>query len=144
MSFTAAVMSALSLRIALITGASRTAGPPDPILAPRVTQFIKRGLERRDNAVEVLDPRELQLPLLQRPEFSYSRNEVPPTLARIKDVLSAADAYIALTPEYNHAPSPALVNLLNHFGSSSFSFKPSAIVSYSAGASHRVPAGKTP
>ncbi|EOD35847.1 hypothetical protein EMIHUDRAFT_362861 [Emiliania huxleyi CCMP1516] len=38
-----------------------------------------------------------------------------------------------VTPEYNHAPSPALVNILNHFGSSVFSFKPSAIVSYSQG-----------
>lgn len=38
-----------------------------------------------------------------------------------------------ITPEYNHAPSPALLNLLNHFGSSVFSYKPSAIVSYSAG-----------
>jgi NAD(P)H-dependent FMN reductase len=29
--------------------------------------------------------------------------------------------------------SPALANLLNHFGSSLFSYKPSAIVTYSAG-----------
>jgi hypothetical protein len=38
-----------------------------------------------------------------------------------------------VTPEYNHSPSPALLNTLNHFGSSLFSFKPSAIVSYSQG-----------
>jgi len=36
-----------------------------------------------------------------------------------------------VTPEYNHAPGPALLNLLDHFGSSTFSFKPSVIVSYS-------------
>ena len=40
---------------------------------------------------------------------------------------------MAITPEYNHAPSPALLNILNHFGSSVFSWKASAIVSYSAG-----------
>ena len=38
-----------------------------------------------------------------------------------------------MTPEYNHAPSPALLNIFNHFGSSTFGFKPSAIVTYSAG-----------
>lgn len=122
------------LNVALVTGASRSAGPPEPILGPRVTEFVKRGLERRDNTVTVLDPRELDLELLQKPEFAYSPAQVPPTLQHIKEVLSAADAFVAVTPEYNHAPSPALVNLLNHFGSSTFSFKPSAIVSYSAGA----------
>lgn len=131
-SSTAGAMAGLN--IALITGASRTEGPPEPILAPRVAQFIKRGLERRNISVNILDPRELELPLLQKPEFAYPRSQVPATLAHIKDVLSAADAYVTVTPEYNHAPSPALVNLLNHFGSSTFSFKPSAIVSYSAGA----------
>lgn len=130
---TSTAVSMAGLSIALMTGSGRI-GPPEPVLAPRVAQFIKRGLERRDNSVTILDPLELELNLLQKPEFAYPRSQVPPTLAHIMDVLSAADAYIAVTPEYNHAPSPALVNLLNHFGSSTFSFKPSAIVSYSAGA----------
>ena len=47
--------------------------------------------------------------------------------------LKSADAYVMYTPEYNHAPSAALLNLLSHFGSSVFGFKPSAIASYSAG-----------
>ena len=38
-----------------------------------------------------------------------------------------------MTPEYNHTASPALLNVLNHFGSSTFSYKPSAICAYSAG-----------
>lgn len=38
-----------------------------------------------------------------------------------------------VSPEYNHAMSPALADLLNHFGSSLFAYKPSAIVTYSAG-----------
>ncbi len=38
-----------------------------------------------------------------------------------------------VSPEYNHSMSPALAHLLNHFGSSLFAFKPSAIVTYSAG-----------
>ena len=38
-----------------------------------------------------------------------------------------------VSPEYNHSMSPALMDLLNHFGSALFSFKPSSIVTYSAG-----------
>jgi NAD(P)H-dependent FMN reductase len=38
-----------------------------------------------------------------------------------------------VSPEYNHSMSPALAHLLNHFGSSLFSYKSSAIVTYSAG-----------
>ena len=51
----------------------------------------------------------------------------------MQERLQQADAYVMIIPEYNHAPSPALMNLLNHFGSSVFSYKPSAIVTYSAG-----------
>lgn len=124
-------MSGLS--VALVNGHSRIGGPPEPVLAPRVSKFIKIGLERRGNSVTILDPLTLELPLLEKPEFAYPPSKLPPNLAYIKRVLSAADAFVAVTPEYNHTPSPALLNLLNHFGSSTFSFKPSAIVSYSAG-----------
>lgn len=121
------------LNIALITGNSRKDGPPQPILGPRVAAFIQQGLERRGNTVTVLDPISLNLPLLEKPHFAYSKRQVPLVLQEIHDVLVSADAYVTVTPEYNHAPSPALLNLLNHFGSSTYSFKPSAIVSYSAG-----------
>ena len=59
--------------------------------------------------------------------------KAPGPLDEMADRLRTADAYVACTSEYNHAPSPALLNTLNHFGSSLFSFKPSCIVSYSAG-----------
>jgi len=125
--------AAATLQVAVLTGTTRTEGPPRPILGPRVAQFVVNQLERRGNKVSVLDPRELHLPLLERPEFAYSQSHVPAQLAELKQILKHADAYVTITPEYNHAPSPALLNILNHFGSSVFSFKPSAIVSYSAG-----------
>ena len=124
---------AAALQVAVLTGTTRTEGPPRPILGPRVARFVVNQLERRGNTVTVLDPRELNLPLLERPEFAYSQRHVPAQLSELKQILQQADAYVTITPEYNHAPSPALLNILNHFGSSVFSFKPSAIVSYSAG-----------
>jgi len=47
--------------------------------------------------------------------------------------IEGADGYVMVSPEYNHSMSPALAHLLNHFGSSLFSYKPSVIVTYSAG-----------
>mmetsp|Transcript_19015 Transcript_19015/g.24488 ORF Transcript_19015/g.24488 Transcript_19015/m.24488 type:complete len:258 (+) Transcript_19015:40-813(+) len=120
------------LNVAVITGTTRNEGPPRPILGPRVSSFVVQGLERRGHSVSIIDPRELQLKLLEKAEFSYARSQVPEELKSLQKTLASADAYVAITPEYNHAPSPALLNVLNHFGSSTFSFKPSAIVSYSA------------
>jgi chromate reductase len=125
--------SSSALNIAVITGTTRTKGPPNPILGPRVADFITRSLERRGHQVTVIDPRQADLPLLQTPHFAYAKSQVPAELGDIFKTLQRADAFVCVTPEYNHAPSPALLNILNHFGSSVFSFQPSAIVSYSAG-----------
>jgi NAD(P)H-dependent FMN reductase len=74
-----------------------------------------------------------EFPLLEKPHFAYAQNKAPPNMQKIHTQLLNADCYVCVTPEYNHSPSPALLNTLNHFGSSTFSFKPSAIVTYSAG-----------
>mmetsp|Transcript_27973 Transcript_27973/g.43475 ORF Transcript_27973/g.43475 Transcript_27973/m.43475 type:complete len:262 (+) Transcript_27973:235-1020(+) len=124
---------AAALNIAIITGTTRTEGPPKPVLGPRVAAFVQKSLERRGHTVNLIDPRDVTVPLMTKPHFSYSKRSVPPLLEEMHTILSDADAYVAITPEYNHAPSPGLLNILNHFGSSTFGFKPSAIVSYSAG-----------
>ena len=125
--------SASGLKVSVITGTTRTEGPPRPILGPRVASFVVDGLKRRGHEVSVIDPRKVGLNLLEKPEFAYARSQVPAELDELHSILAKSDAYVAVTPEYNHAPSPALLNIFNHFGSSIFSFKPSAIVSYSAG-----------
>lgn len=124
---------AAALNIAILSGSTRTEGPPSPILGPRVNQHFESLLQQRGHNVTVLDPKEQELPLLNKPHFAYAKSRVPPNLQQMHDILNNADCYVTITPEYNHAPSPGLLNLLNHFGSSAFSFKPSAIVSYSAG-----------
>jgi hypothetical protein len=125
------ISNTTALNIAIITGSTRKVGPPNPIIGPRVASFITKKLEERGYKVTIIDPNEFTL--LEQPEFSYRRSDVPKKLQDFKNILMEADAYVCVTPEYNHAPSPGLVNVLNHFGSSVFSFKPSAIVSYSAG-----------
>ena len=72
----------------------------------------------------------IQFTLLQKPAFAYAPGKAPQELQECQSILQQADAYVCVTPEYNHSPSPALMNVLNHFGSSTFSFKPSAIGKY--------------
>lgn len=117
----------------MITGTTRTDGPPRPILGPRIASYVCKSLTRRGHEVFMIDPREVDIPLMTKPHFSYPVSAVPEVLSDIHSTLSESDAYVTITPEFNHAPSPGLLNLLNHFGSSTFGFKPSAIVSYSAG-----------
>jgi len=49
------------------------------------------------------------------------------------DLLETADAFIVVSGEYNHSIPPALSNVMDHFLEEYF-WRPSAIVSYSAGA----------
>ena len=112
------------LNIALLTGSTRTSGPPT-VLHPRVNTYIQTILQERGHTVTHIDPKDLLL--LEKPHFAYPPGKAPPKLQEIHSVLNDADGYVCVTPEYNHSPSPALLNILNHFGSSTFSFKPSAI-----------------
>ena len=48
------------------------------------------------------------------------------------EILQAADGFVVLSAEYNHSVPAALKNLLDHF-QSEYLYKPSAIVTYSAG-----------
>ena len=68
-----------------------------------------------------------------KPHFAYAKGQAPSDLESLALKIESAQGYVMVSPEYNHSMSPALAHLLNHFGSSLFSFKPSAIVTYSAG-----------
>ena len=136
-----------ALNICIIAGSTRTSGPPRPVLSDHVTSFIQstiisrsgqtqgEGHPESNNQVTVFKARNM-LPLLERPHFTYppsSASFLPNDLQEIYESLQAADAYIVITPKYNHLPCPGLMNFMNDFGLSTFRFKPSAIVSYSAG-----------
>ena len=121
------------LRVAVLLGSTRD-GPPRPAnLGRRVGKFLCGVLSQRGHEVDVVDPVDEALPSLVKPYFAYAPGQAPPKLAALNERLLNADAYVAVTPEYNHAPSPALLNTINHIGSSVMSYKPSLICSYSAG-----------
>ncbi|GAB7219940.1 NADPH-dependent FMN reductase [Vibrio comitans] len=124
------------MNILIFLGSCRTSSPPRPKrLGERVSLACSHLLNRAfpGNTVEIIDPLDYDTGGVFKPEFAYSRKQVPQQLATLAEKIKHADAYVMVSPEYNHSMSPALAHLLNHFGSSLFSFKPSAIVTYSAG-----------
>lgn len=123
------------MKCLIFLGSVRDSSPPRPArLGERVAKFCKACLNSRfpDLDVELIDALDYPVDFVFKPHFSYSKHRVPEPLEILANKIKAADAYVMVSPEYNHSMSPALANLLNHFGSSLFSYKPSAIVTYSA------------
>jgi chromate reductase, NAD(P)H dehydrogenase (quinone) len=101
------------LRVALLLGSTRVEGPPHPVhLGKRVGKFIEADLAFRGFDVVVIDAAQVKLELLRKPHFAYARNRAPAQLENIAQNISHADCFVMVTPEYNHAPSPALLNIL--------------------------------
>jgi NAD(P)H-dependent FMN reductase len=98
----------------------------------RAVRFVERRFQSRGHAVTVVDPLDVQLPLLDRMFKEYPPGEAPETLERLAALYRRADAFVIITGEYNHSIPPALTNLLDHFLEEYF-FRPSGIVCYSAG-----------
>ncbi len=100
----------------------------------RAARSVEKALNERGHEVTLVDPREeqYQLPLLNKMYKEYGEGDAPPNMEGIAKVLDEADGLVVVTGEYNHSVPPALKNLLDHF-QKEYLFKPSAIVSYSAG-----------
>ncbi|OJT20832.1 NADPH-dependent FMN reductase [Archangium sp. Cb G35] len=96
----------------------------------KAVKFVQRQLEERGHRVTLVDPMEYKLPLLDRMYKEHAPGTAPEQLERLAALYRAADGFVIVTAEYNHAAPPALVNLLDHFYEE-YSFRPSAIVSYS-------------
>ncbi|MBE0457183.1 NAD(P)H-dependent oxidoreductase [Pseudoalteromonas sp. KG3] len=124
------------MKLLVFLGTVRDSTPPSPArLGERVARACVKHLETQlaNVSVELIDPLDYQLGVVFKPHFAYHENKVPTQLDTLARKIADADGYVMVSPEYNHSMSPALANLLNHFGASLFSYKPSAIVTYSAG-----------
>lgn len=124
------------MKILVFLGSVRVSTPPAPArLGMRVARACLRELQARwpDAELLLVDPLAFVREPVFKPHFAYARRDVPADLEQLAADIRSADAYVMVSPEYNHSMSPALADLLNHFGSSLFAFKPSAIVTYSAG-----------
>ncbi|WP_219115663.1 NADPH-dependent FMN reductase [Janthinobacterium sp. UMAB-56] len=122
------------MKILLFLGSIRTSTPPRPArLGERVARACAAQCGHDGTEVVLIDPLDYALGEVFKPHFAYAQGRAPLPLEHLASEIASADGYVMVSPEYNHSMSPALAHLLNHFGSSLFAYKPSAIVTYSAG-----------
>ena len=97
----------------------------------KVGKWVAKKIEEQGHSTMLVDPMELDLPVMDR---MYKEMKNPePKFKKLQEMISSADGYVPITPEYNHTISGALKNTLDYCLEEYF-FKPSAIISYSVGA----------
>ncbi|MBG6084267.1 NADPH-dependent FMN reductase [Zhihengliuella flava] len=114
------------LRIAVVTGSTRPSR-----LNPQVAQWAHEvaARVRPDVEFEYVDIADYALPLLDEPlpagSGVYEREHTKVWSAK----MASFDAYVFVTAEYNHVPSPALLNAID-FLFAEWADKSAGIVSY--------------
>ncbi len=98
----------------------------------KAARFVARKLEERGHAVTLVDSIDSELPFLDLMYKEYKDGEAPAAMETIADTLRSADGFVIVSAEYNHSIPAALKNLLDYY-QSEYLYKPSAIVTYSAG-----------
>lgn len=115
------------LRTAVIYGSARQGRQ-----GIRAARFVVRKLEERSHKVSFIDSEDYGLPMLDKMYKEYDPGTAPTGIQEIADSLAAADGFVVVSGEYNHSIPAALKNLLDHY-QKEYLYKPSAIVTYSAG-----------
>jgi len=98
----------------------------------KAARFVVKQLEARQHSVDLIDTNALNLPMLDLMYKEYAAGDAPEAMESVAETLREADGFIILSAEYNHSVPAALKNLLDHF-QSEYLYKPSGLVTYSAG-----------
>src|ERR1700689_881378 len=98
----------------------------------RLAEFVVERFRRRGEAVELIDAKVVNLPMLDRMYKEYPPGAVPERLQRLAGKIRDADGFVFVAGEYNWGVQPGLKNLTDHFLEEWF-WRPAAIASYSAG-----------
>jgi NAD(P)H-dependent FMN reductase len=98
----------------------------------RLAEFLIDRLRRRGDAVELIDAKAVNLPMLDRMYKEYPQGAAPEPLEQLAGKIRDADGFVFVTGEYNWGVQPGLKNLTDHFLEEWF-WRPVTIASYSAG-----------
>ncbi len=115
------------MKISIIYGSNR--GDRQGIKAAK---FVSNKLTEKGMETTIVDSKKYKLPFLDLMHKEYAEGKAPEVMEQIHRILIESDGFVIVSGEYNHSIPAALKNLLDHF-QSEYYFKPSAIVSYSAG-----------
>jgi NAD(P)H-dependent FMN reductase len=118
------------IKVGIIVGSTRPGRHADAV----ANWVLENAKKRTDAQFEVVDIADFKLPMLDEPvPPSMGQYSKPHTKAWAQKVASF-DAYVFVTPEYNHAPSAALKNAID-FVYGEWNNKAAGFVSYGASAS---------
>jgi NAD(P)H-dependent FMN reductase len=98
----------------------------------RLAQFVVEGFRARGDDVELIDAKEIGLPMLDRMYKEHPKGQAPAVLETLAAKIRDADGFVFITGEYNWGMQPGLKNLTDHF-LEEWLWRPAAIASYSAG-----------
>jgi len=96
---------------------------------PIAQWFHARAKEHGKLEAELVDLKELDLPILDEPKHPRFQQYEHAHTKRWSAIVAASDAFVFVTPEYNYNTPPALVNALDCLYHE-WSYKPVGFVSY--------------
>ncbi|CAK4144357.1 unnamed protein product [Aphanomyces euteiches] len=99
----------------------------------RVAKYLEKKLEDAGLIVHVIDPVELKVPLLAGRYDWLPEDQKSDALKTIQAKYAESDAFVILSPEYNHSFSPVISTVLDYFWYNEFFGKVAAIATYSMG-----------
>ena len=113
------------------TNSTSSSPAPAPAASARPSALGSTGLAARHEAfgTELIELADFALPVYNEPKHPRLQDYAHEHTKRWSASVDAADAFIFVTPEYNHFPTPALVNALDYVYSE-WNYKPCAFVSY--------------
>jgi NAD(P)H-dependent FMN reductase len=102
----------------------------EPRLGIRLARYVTSRLKAREFDAELIDAREIGLPMLSRMYKEYPPGTAPKAMEDLAIKIKSADGFIFICGEYNWGVQPGLKNLTDHFLEEWF-WRPAAIASYS-------------
>ena len=122
------------LKVAIILGSTRPGRNGEAVARWVHGLATKRG----DAEFELVDLQDFHLPLLDEPNPAAQHQYTKPHTQRWSEKIAAFDAYVFVTPEYNHGTSGALKNAIDYLYTE-WNDKAAGFVSYgSAGGARAV------
>jgi NAD(P)H-dependent FMN reductase len=112
-------------KLSVIVGSTR----PGRVGLPIAQWFFERAKLHGKFEVELLDLKELNLPLLDEPKHPRLGDYQHEHTKNWSKLIKASDAFVFVSPEYNFSAPPALLNALDYLYQE-WAYKPAGFVSY--------------
>jgi NAD(P)H-dependent FMN reductase len=102
----------------------------EPRFGLRLANYVTSRLNARGTNAELIDAREIGLPMLSRMYKEYPKGDAPPPMEALAKKIKAAAGFVFVCGEYNWGVQPGLKNLTDHFLEEWF-WRPAAVIGYS-------------